>query len=108
MALGRYALRRVFHGVGRVRCEYALERHHVRAETRGMEVIALARPVIPMQRDGMRAVVTTESDLEVLEGDPLRLFCVPLRLLDLGDEARVHAIDLHHPCSGRRRTMRGF
>src|SRR2546423_15005412 len=39
----------------------------------------------------MRAVVAAKSDIEGLEGDPLGLFGVTLRLLDLGDEARVHA-----------------
>ena len=53
----------------------------------------------------MRAVVTTESDVELLDGDPLGFFCVPFRLLDLGDEARVHTAVLHHSVlSGWRRT----
>jgi hypothetical protein len=60
------------------------------AKSRGMEVIAFARPLISVERDAMGAVVTAESDLEFLKGDPLGLFGVTLRLLDLGDEARVH------------------
>src|SRR5438034_9046879 len=56
-----------------------------------MEVIALAGPLIALERDAMAAVVAAEPDVEAFETDPLGLFGVTLRLLDLGDEARVHA-----------------
>src|SRR2546421_12226563 len=61
-----------------------------------MEVLALAVPVIAIERDAMRAVFAAERDLEAPEADPFGLFGVTLRLLDLGDEARVHEI-LHTP-----------
>src|SRR5205823_1635668 len=38
----------------------------------------------------MGPVVATEGHVEGLELDPVGLGCVPFRLLDLGDEARVH------------------
>src|SRR5207247_1003810 len=56
-----------------------------------MEVIALAGPLIALERDAMAAVVAAEPNVEAFETDPLGLFGVALRLLDLGDEARVHA-----------------
>src|SRR5438105_2453833 len=83
-------LRRVTDRVGEMAREETLHGHDVGAETAAMEMIALAGPLIPVERDAMRAVVATKSDVEVLEGHPLGLFGVALRLLDLGDEARVH------------------
>src|SRR5437773_11139773 len=68
----------------------------MRAETARMEVLALAVPVIARERDGVRPVFTAERDLEAPEADPFGLFGVTLRLLDLGDEARVHEA-LHTP-----------
>src|SRR3954471_12036367 len=65
-----------------------------------MEVIALAGPFIAFERDAVRAVVAAESDIEAFEGDPLRLFGVALRLLDLGDEARVHELLHQSACTG--------
>src|SRR5438128_3305662 len=88
--LGRHVFRRVTDRFAEMAREHALHGHDVRAEAAGMEVIALAGPVIPLERDAVRAVVAAESDVEALDGDPLRLFGVTLRLLDLGDEARVH------------------
>src|SRR4026207_395526 len=38
----------------------------------------------------MGAVVAAESDFELLKRDPLGFFGVPLGLLDLRDQARVH------------------
>src|SRR5467141_644649 len=66
------------------------------AQAGRMEVLALAVPVIAIERDAMRAVFAAERDLEAPEADPFGLFGVTLRLLDLGDEARVHQI-LHTP-----------
>src|SRR5204862_7454848 len=78
----------------------------MRAETARMEVLALAVPVIARERDGVRPVFTAERDLEAPEADPFRLFGVALRLLDLGDDARVHD-GLHTPYPIRhRRTGR--
>ena len=76
--------------------EDALHGHDVRAEAGGLEVIAFAGPLIALEGDAMAAVVAAESDVEAFEGDPVRLFGVALRLLDLGDETRVHEL-LHHP-----------
>src|SRR5207302_11148527 len=87
---GDDVLRRVPDRFGEVAGENALHGHDVRAEPGRMEVIALAGPLISLERDAMRAVVATESDIEAFEGDPLGLFGITLRLLDLGDEARVH------------------
>src|SRR5712692_2973720 len=71
--------------------EQPLHGHHVGAQAGGMEVIALAGPLIALERDAMAAVVAAETDVEALETDPLGFLGVALRLLDLGDEARVHA-----------------
>jgi hypothetical protein len=38
----------------------------------------------------MGPVIATERYVEGLEVDPVGFGCVSLRLLDLGDEARVH------------------
>jgi hypothetical protein len=55
-----------------------------------MEVLALAGPFIAVERHAVGAVVAAESDFELLKGDPLGFFGVPLGLLDLRDQARVH------------------
>src|SRR5438093_4811861 len=89
-SLSGNVLGRVLHRVGEVGREETLKGHHVRAQTRGTEVLALAGPIISVERDAMGAVVGAKSELEFLEGDPLGLFGVSLGLLDLGDEARVH------------------
>src|SRR5438105_15424059 len=90
-----------------MRREDTLKRHDMRAETAGMEVLALAVPVIAPERDGVRPVFTAERDLEAPEADPFGLFGVALRLLDLGDEARVHDV-LHTPYSIRHRRRAEF
>jgi hypothetical protein len=77
-------------GIGEVRGEETLQGHDVRAEAVDLEVIALADPFISGEANGMGPVVTSECRFESLELDPIRFFRVPLRLLDLGDEARVH------------------
>ena len=83
-------LLRVAGGVGQVGGEQPLQGHDVGAETVDDEVIALARPFISGEADPMGPVVATEGHVEGLELDPVGLGCVPFRLLDLGDEARVH------------------
>src|SRR5205823_482708 len=84
--------------VREVRREDPLQRHDVSAETARMEMLALAVPVIAPERDSVRAVFAAERDLEAPETDAFGLFGVALRLLDLGDEARVHDV-LHTPNS---------
>src|SRR5437588_485423 len=79
----------------------------MRAETARMEVLALAVPVIARERDGVRPVFTAERDLEAPEADPFGLFGVALRLLDLGDEARVHDF-LQPPNSSRSSSARSW
>ncbi len=69
-------------------------------------MIAFAGPLIPLERDAMAAVVAAESDVEALEGDPFGFLGVALRLLDLGDEARVHELLHHCACSGLDRSRR--
>jgi hypothetical protein len=90
--LRRNALGRVLDRVAEVDLEETLKGHDVGAQTRGMEVLALTQPLISVERNAMGAIVAAESDVEFLKGDPLGLFCVSLRLLDLGDEARVHPL----------------
>src|SRR5919204_6740788 len=47
---------------------------------------------MPLERDAMAAVVAAETDVEAVERDPLGFLGVALRLLDLGDEARIHRL----------------
>src|SRR5439155_16648599 len=104
--LCRHVLLREACVVREMRRKDTLKRHDMRAETARMKVLALAVPVIAPERDGVRPVFTAERDLEAPEADPFGLFGVALRLLDLGDEARVHDF-LHTPNSIRcRRTLR--
>src|SRR6267378_6986249 len=91
-ALGRHVLLGEARVVREVRREDTLQCHDVSAEAARMEVLALAVPVIAPERDGVRAVFTAERDLEAPETDAFGLFGVALRLLDLGDEARVHGL----------------
>src|SRR5687767_16007464 len=75
---------------GQVRREHALQGHDVGAEAVGAEVIALAGPFITVERDRMGVVVAAEPDVEAFDADPFGLRGIALRLLDHGDEARVH------------------
>jgi hypothetical protein len=83
-------LGRVLHRVGEMGLEETLKGHDMSAQSRGTEVIAFARPLISVERNAVGAIVAAESHVKFLDGDPLGLFGVSLRLLDLGDEARVH------------------
>src|SRR4029077_2689848 len=86
--------------VREVRREDPLKCHDVSAEAARMKVLALTVPVVAPEGDGVRAVFTAERDLEAPEADAFGFFGVALRLLDLGDEARVHDL-LHTPYSIR-------
>jgi hypothetical protein len=56
--------------------------------------VAVALPAIGLEDDMMCIVVTREGDAQTLDRDAVALACVPMRLLDLADDAGVHLVNL--------------
>ena len=55
----------------------------MRARFERFEVVAIAMPAVGLERDAMGVVIATKSERDPVDGDPVELACVTIRLLDL-------------------------
>src|SRR5262245_613891 len=70
--------------------EDLLQSEQMHAGTRALEVVAGAMPLTSVETDVMGVVVATEGERETVDGDPIQLARVAIRLLDLADQRAVH------------------
>src|SRR3954470_22331826 len=75
---------------GKHHAEHLLEGEKVDARTPTLEVVAGATPLTAVEPDVMGVVIATECEREPVDGHPIELSRVAIRLLDLADQGAVH------------------
>ena len=60
------------------------------ARVPALEIVAGAVPRTGVETDVVRVVIAAEGEREPIDGDPVQLARVAIRLLDLADQRAVH------------------